>query len=714
MIFNQFSGFGRNFIMYISNFIGPCRWPCSGFLQKVKYPLFLFFICIYLTIYGKSFAKGPNLIRNPSFEEVILSVPPINFMPARPATDSDPPQYTVNIPEGWKIVAAYARGYFPAEQGWGTSEKAHTGKRSIYLSDAPAFPAWYSEDIKLEEGKSYLAEAYIQPAELNFHDYVRIIFSILDKNDRCLGYEQIVSARSETKNIRSSDYGVLGWRHKQVYLKPRKGQSKMRIIIRLFNTGKVYLDDLSICSLNQEEASDLEPPVSQRIPALETVKEQRRILGSGFYRVEQVDGVWWLVDPEGLLTWSIGVQSIGNILWENPQLSKMVEEKYGGNQSYYMEDQIPRLRKWNFTTSGSWSGPAFYELNMRLISNGQKPFPSFHFIGFTTVGDQLYSLRNSEGIVNDLGEHAMVDPFNPFWREQAEGKVKDIVEKYKGIDWLVGYFVDNEINFRSLTKYLHSEYCRKKLAAWLADVFDNKIDKLNEAWSEKNITYDYKTFMDISTHIPDQNPTAACETDLRKFVRYLIKSYIEFTIETIRKYDKDHLIISNRFALGNRTKAIERVDDYIDLFSRYDILCTNLYAQSGGSYSPDQMALLQYLHEKTNRPLLIGEWSFHANESNIPLDYWGGKIVDTMQDRGNAYERSMFSWAYLPYMVGAHFYKWGNGYGPVGRYRGRNSGLVNDQNEPYQPFIDMVTKINDMVLHARRKPGGTVSDFEYY
>ncbi len=660
-------------------------------------------------VYGQS----PNLVPNPGFENVTLSIPPINFMSSRPATDSDPPEYKINIPDGWKIVAAYSRGYLPKEQGWGVAEKAHTGNRSIFLSDAPAFPAWYSEDFAIEANKAYLAEALIENSGMGYHDYVRIIFSILDEKNRCLGYEQIVSARSEDKNIRSSDFGIRGWRTKQVYIRPRKGGVKMRIIIRLINTGIVYLDDISVRPLSPEQASELEPTFDQKIPIIETVTDLPHVQASGFFRVEKVNGVWWLIDPKGQLTWSIGVQSIGNILWENPALSKLVEEKYGGNQSYYMEEQIPRLRKWNFTTSGSWSGPAFYELNNRLLSKGKEPFPSFHFIGFTTVGDQTYSLRNRQGIVNDFGEHAMVDPFNPEWRLQAEKKVAGITSLYKNIPWLVGYFVDNEINFRNLTKYLHSSSCREELKNWLQKKYENRISQLNKNWSSETKKYNYYRFQDISQEIPDTEPTEKCEKDLRSFIRYLMKAYIDFTVNTIRKFDKDHLIISNRFQLGNKTNALKRVDDFIDLFGRYDIVCTNLYAESGGSYSPDQMFLLQYLYEKTERPILIGEYSFHANDSNIPLDKWGGKIVTTMNERGEAYRRSMVSWSYLPYMVGAHFYKWGNGYGPVGRYRGRNAGIVNDQNKPYLPFINIVTKTNYDVLHAKRKAGGHVKDFEY-
>ncbi|MFC1483610.1 beta-galactosidase [Candidatus Neomarinimicrobiota bacterium] len=656
---------------------------------------------------------GPNLLPNPSFEEVTLSIPPINFQMARPATDMDPAEYKVDIPDSWRIVSAYSRGYLPKEQGWAVAEKGHTGKRSLYLEEAPAFPAWYSEDFSLEPDAAHLAEAYIEPSGMGYHDFVRIIFSILDENGECLGYEQIVSARAETRNIRSSDYGEMGWRHKQVYIRPRPGQAKMRIFIRLVNTGKVYVDDISVCALTSAEAADLEPPYNQVTPDIRVVEQQPRIEATGFYRLEQVEGVWWMVDPEGLLTWSIGVQSMGNILWENPSLSKYIEESYGGDQSRYLEDQIPRLREWNFTTSGSWSGPAFHALNTRLTGKGEKPFPSFHFIGFTTVGDQTYTLRNREGIVNDFGEHAMVDPFNQEWREKAEEKVKEITSLYKGIPWLVGYFVDNEINMRNLTRYLHTQSCRQELVKWLSERYESSIDDLNKEWSAKGKKYRYRSFDQIGENLPDQKPSPKAEQALQDFVRHLMKTYIDFTVDIIRKYDPNHLIISNRFSLGGKTRGQEEIGHFVKYFSRYDIVCTNLYARSGGSYAPDQMALLQYLYEQTGRPMLIGEWSFHANESHIPLDSWGGKIVATMEERGEAYNRTMLSWSHLPYMVGAHFYKWCNGYGPVGRYRGRNAGIVNDQNQPYQPFVEMVTQTNYNVLHARRNPAGHVKDFTY-
>ncbi|MFQ6115457.1 MAG: hypothetical protein ACE5NG_15470 [bacterium] len=297
----------------------------------MKNSLLVKIVLIEMLWFGSGFfnAWAQNLVPNPSFEEVTLSVPPINFMPARPATETDAPEYKVYIPDGWRIVSSYSRGYLPTEQGWGVAEdKAHSGKRSIFLSDAPAFPAWYSEDFTLEPNTPYLAEAFIENTGMRYHDFVRIMFSILDDNDNCLGYEEIVSARAEDKNIRSSDYGVKGWRHKQVYIRPRQGQVKMRIIIRLINTGLVYIDDISVRALTPEEEARLQPHFHQKTPVLETVSEQPRVKATGFYRVEQINGVWWLVDPEGRLTWSIGVQSIGNILWENPTLTKYIEEKY--------------------------------------------------------------------------------------------------------------------------------------------------------------------------------------------------------------------------------------------------------------------------------------------------------------------------------------------------------------------------------------------------
>ncbi|UCH11240.1 MAG: hypothetical protein JSU61_04955 [Fidelibacterota bacterium] len=160
-------------------------------------------LSILISLFSSLWGMGPNLLPNPSFEEVTLSIPPINFQLARPATKADPPEYKVNIPDHWRIVSAYSRGYLPKEQGWGVADKGRTGKRSLMLANAPAFPAWYSEDFDLEPDAAHLAEAYIEPSGMGYHDFVRIIFSILDEDGECLGYEQIVSARAETRNIRS-------------------------------------------------------------------------------------------------------------------------------------------------------------------------------------------------------------------------------------------------------------------------------------------------------------------------------------------------------------------------------------------------------------------------------------------------------------------------------------------------------------------------------
>ncbi|MFC1481388.1 beta-galactosidase [Candidatus Neomarinimicrobiota bacterium] len=656
---------------------------------------------------------GPNLVPNPSFENFSLKVPPINFQPTRPALDDDPAEYVMEMPDHWNIVGAYSRGYLPREQGWGLAQTARTGKHSIFLSSAPAFPAWYSDDFALNSDAAHMAEVFIDPTKMGYKDYTRLIFSILDKDGNCLGYEQIVSARIEDRNIRSNDYGHQGWRKKQLYIPHYPGQAKMRIIIRLSVSGEVLIDDIAVTTLSPEEAIDMEPPYKQITPELKTVRKQPKVKGTGYYCVQEVNDVWWLIDPEGQLTWSIGVQSMGNVLWENPGLTKYIEENYAGDQSRYLEAQLPRLRRWNFTTSGSWSGEAFYKLNNRLSAKGAKPFPSFQFIGYVTVGDQEYSVRNRDGIVNDFGEHAMVDPFNPDWRRKADAKVKEVTSLYQNTSWLVGYFVDNEINFRNLTQYLHSSYCSQELVRWLSEQYVDDISALNSKWSTAETVYSYGSFDEIRADIPDQDPAPPVDGDLRAFVRHMVKTYIDFTVDTIHKYDPNHIIVSNRFALGSKARALGEIGDFADIFSSYDIVCVNLYAGSGGSYAPDQMALLQYLHEQTARPLLIGEYSFHANESNIPLDRWGGKIVATMVDRGEAYNRTMISWAYLPYMVGAHFYKWCNGYGPVGRYRGRNAGLVQDNNEPYQVFVDMVTKTNLKVLMAKRQPNGSTDDFKY-
>ena len=81
--------------------------------------------------------------------------------------------------------------------------------------------------------------------------------------------------------------------------------------------------------------------------------------GSGFFRVDERDGVFWLVDPDGGRFLSKGVNNVrfdqdrvGNT--NRVPYADACREKYGSQQNWRAA-VANRLASWNFNTLGCWS-----------------------------------------------------------------------------------------------------------------------------------------------------------------------------------------------------------------------------------------------------------------------------------------------------------------------------------------------------------------------
>jgi agarase len=87
---------------------------------------------------------------------------------------------------------------------------------------------------------------------------------------------------------------------------------------------------------------------------------------TGFFRTEQVNGVWWFVDPDGHLFISKGVNHVSfggdycPALGYSPY-NRNVQAKYGSEEKW-AEATAKRLREWDFNTIGAWSSASLFQL----------------------------------------------------------------------------------------------------------------------------------------------------------------------------------------------------------------------------------------------------------------------------------------------------------------------------------------------------------------
>src|SRR5205823_3560529 len=95
------------------------------------------------------------------------------------------------------------------------------------------------------------------------------------------------------------------------------------------------------------------------------------------------------------------------------------------------------------------------------------------------------------------------------------------------------------------------------------------------------------------------------------------------------------LVFSNRFMLEGIWDTI----DLIDLFGQYDAVAVNCYPDNlEPGISVAEREALTLIHEKTGKPILIGEWSVPAIDSGLydpakPLDWSWAEVVDTQEQR---------------------------------------------------------------------------------
>ena len=88
----------------------------------------------------------------------------------------------------------------------------------------------------------------------------------------------------------------------------------------------------------------------------------------GFFRVEQREGAWWLIDPDGSPTLSIGVDHISyeadRIRGTGPcPYAEALDRIYPDRNAWALM-ALARLRLWGFNTIAAWSDPELGEYQM--------------------------------------------------------------------------------------------------------------------------------------------------------------------------------------------------------------------------------------------------------------------------------------------------------------------------------------------------------------
>jgi hypothetical protein len=187
---------------------------------------------------------------------------------------------------------------------------------------------------------------------------------------------------------------------------------------------------------------------------------------TGHFRTEKVKGKWWLVDPEGYLFWSNGINGIKlnashtNVkdrkhyfthpgepygeLFNKGRLSEInLIRKYGEQyRDIFNQRTHQRLKSWRVNTIGGWS-------DTQMILERKTPYT---LVVHTSIHKQ------------QVGDVLRQDPEK--FRLALRKSLSLQREKHANDPWCIGYFINNELPMAKIsTPDLYFRICREEMKA---------------------------------------------------------------------------------------------------------------------------------------------------------------------------------------------------------------------------------------------------------
>lgn len=391
-----------------------------------------------------------------------------------------------------------------------------------------------------------------------------------------------------------------------------------------------------------------------------------QVQASGFFTTKQIDGRWWIIDPEGypFIHKAVAVFRPGS----SDHQKEMLKQKYQ-TEERWREEEVAMLRSYGFNGAGSWSAvdllraakqPLVYTIIISPMGNYREEHIKRFGGKYKVAGWQNYRF--------DL---AMV--FDSEFDVHVEKAIKEIV-KYKDDKYLLGYYTDNELPWKTDALDIHLTQLAKDEAGYIA-----ASNWLNE---RKGKTAGIE---DIT------------EEDRLAFSGYYFETYMKKVTKAIKKYDPNHMYLGCRFNQQNRQELTN--PEIFKVAGKYmDIISINHYRM----WEPDSLQL-QNWGKWSGKPFLITEWYTKGEDSGLQNTTGAGWIVKTQLDRGYFYQNFVNELIKSKNCVGWHWFTYQdndpNNLKVDYSNRDSNKGIVDSDFNRYQPLLKQMKIMNDNVYN---------------
>ena len=435
-----------------------------------------------------------------------------------------------------------------------------------------------------------------------------------------------------------------------------------------------------------------------------------KLKATGSFRVEKFNNKWWLIDPDGRLFWSHGIDCVGSgnatpisdrrdYYAKLPAANSPFARFYGTGgwapHGYY-KDHSPyktydfsqanlllkygktwqddfaeiahrRLKSWGLNTIANWSDSSIYLMR-------KTPY-------VCTIGSNSRKLEGSEGYWGKF-----YDVFDPSFEAALAERIAAEKSRTAADPWCIGYFVHNEIAWGDelslAVAALTSPADQPAKKVFIEDLKAKykTIDKLNAAWATS-----YATWEDLLKAVepPDKDKARA---DLAAFYTKTAETYFKTIRDELKKAAPNKLYLGCRFAWVNDSAALAAT-------KFCDVVSYNRYTYSVAE---------QKLPDNIDMPMIIGEFHFGALDRG--MFHTGLRKTMNQQDRAEKYKSYVQGALRNPYIVGTHWFQYKD-QATTGRGDGENYqiGFVDICDTPYPEIIQACREVGYAMYDYRLK-----------
>ncbi len=386
---------------------------------------------------------------------------------------------------------------------------------------------------------------------------------------------------------------------------------------------------------------------------------------TGFFRVEQIDGRWWFVDPDGHLFYSTSSTGIGAgggdsrlqgredyfkalpPVDRNPPAGRRpqtgfytwnVQRRHGDAwRTKWVDLALRRLESWGMNTIGNWSDSQLWD-----------------------AGRKAYQV-NLRGWGMESGFMGMPDVYSEDWARMVDKAAAEQCAPRKNDPWLLGYFVANEPPWPG----------RESL------IVDIILERPASA-----IQKELKAFL-AQGDTPERR---------RQFIYKAYEKFLEVINAAIKRHDPNHLNLGLRFGGGVPPMEMLKASKAFDVYSM------NVYSTM---VSPKVM---EEIYKVTGRPIIAGEFHFGVPERGLAA---GLVQVRDQAERGLAYRYYVEQAASFPAFIGSSWFQWVD-QPSTGRMDGENYniGLVDVTDRAYPGMVEAMKATHRRLyeVHAGKTP----------